>query len=259
MDEIVSMITWLLAIIFILLMFPVTILLWLVASPLRYPDSVVHRWVSFQGRLLINMIPLWKVTFSGKENISCKPCIIIANHQSILDIPLMYLLGGNFRWVSKKSVFRVPLLGATMKMAGYIPVIRGNAESIAVMMSKAEGCLRDGVSVVMFPEGTRTKNGEVMRFKSGAFRLALSMNLPVQPVVIDGTAGVLPKKGIVFSRGHPVKLRALPVVQPDEFPDGNPDKLAHWFEQKIRVQLDLIRSNVKNDKKTDKAPVGLYN
>lgn len=243
MDEIVSIITWLLASIFLLLMFPVTLLLWLVTSPFGHPDSAVHRWISIQGRVLINTIPLWRVTFTGKENITGNPCVIIANHQSILDIPLMHLLGGNFRWVSKESVFRVPMLGATMKMAGYISVRRGNAESIAEMMSRAEGYLRKGVSVILFPEGTRTRNGEVMRFKSGAFRLALSMNLPVQPVVIDGTAGVLPKKGIVFSRGHPVILRALPVVQPHEFPESNPDQLARWFEQKIREQLNLVRSN----------------
>jgi 1-acyl-sn-glycerol-3-phosphate acyltransferase len=132
-----------------------------------------------------------------------------------------------------------------MKMAGYIPVIRGNAESRAAMMNRAEEYLKRGVSVVLFPEGTRTRDGEVQRFRSGAFRLALSANLPVQPVVIDGTAGVLPKKGIVFRRGHPVKLRVLPAVMPDDFPDRNPDRLAHWFEQDVRNQLAQLRGGEK--------------
>jgi 1-acyl-sn-glycerol-3-phosphate acyltransferase len=247
MDEIVSVITWLLATLFLLLMFPLTILIWLVTLPFGKPDNAVHRWVTFQGRLLIRSIPLWKVSCTGKENLMAGTCVIIANHQSILDIPLIHILGGNFRWVSKESVFRIPGLGATMKMAGYIPVIRGNVESIAAMMNRAEEYLKGGVSVVLFPEGTRTRDGEVQRFRSGAFRLALSANLPVQPVVIDGTAGVLPKRGIVFSRGHPVKLRVLPAVMPDDFPDRNPDRLAHWFEQDVRNQLEQLRRGIAND------------
>ncbi|MCA1757016.1 MAG: 1-acyl-sn-glycerol-3-phosphate acyltransferase [Bacteroidales bacterium] len=241
MDELVSIITWLMATLFLLLMFPVTILIWLVTLPFGNSDSAVHRWVTFQCSFLIRSIPLWRVTCTGKENLTEKTCVIVANHQSILDIPLIHILGGDFRWVSKESVFRIPLLGATMRMAGYIPVIRGNAESVTAMMNRAEEYLKEGVSVILFPEGTRTKDGEVKRFRSGAFRLALSVNMPVQPVVIDGTAGVLPKKGIVFSRGCPVKIRVLPAVMPDGFPERTPDRLAHWFEQDVRDQLELLR------------------
>jgi 1-acyl-sn-glycerol-3-phosphate acyltransferase len=241
-DFIKSFLAWILGSVFILLMFPLTVLLWLITLPAGISSTVVHNWVTFQGIILIRAIPIWKVKLENHPKDTGRPCVIISNHQSILDIPLMYLLKGNFRWISKMEIFKVPVLGQTMKMAGYIPIERGNIESVTKMMTEAESIIRRGISIIIFPEGTRSLTGQVGKFKSGAFRLALATGAPILPVIIDGTSSVLPKKGIVFTSGHPVKMKVLPPVELSATGTSDPDKMASWFENMIKDELALLRS-----------------
>lgn len=241
-DTIKSLLTWVLGSVFILLMFPVTILLWLLSWPAGRSSQVVHRWVTLQGKILIKSIPLWRVRFEDVRRCRKGRYVIIANHQSLLDIPLMHLLGGDFRWVSKIENFRVPVLGLTMKMAGYIAIERGNPESVAGMMKEAARAIEDGASVIVFPEGTRSGSGNVGRFKSGAFRLALETGVQVLPVVIDGTYSVLPRKGILFSSGHPVRMKVLGAVDITGIDEGDPDRIARYFEDMFKHELEVMRS-----------------
>ncbi|MEZ5000310.1 MAG: 1-acyl-sn-glycerol-3-phosphate acyltransferase [Bacteroidales bacterium] len=154
-DIIKSMATWILGSLFLLLMFPVTLILWLVSYPFGFSSDIVHRWVTFQGIVLVRTIPLWKVRVE-KGRLDCKgPFVVIANHQSLLDIPFMHLLNCNFRWISKIENFSTPLLGITMRMARYIEVERGN---LTVWLSNdAKGGEDPGKwhSLIIFPEGTR--------------------------------------------------------------------------------------------------------
>ena len=240
-DIIKSTLTWILGSLFVLLMFPVTLILWLIFYPTKLSSSLVHRWVTFQGIVLVRLIPLWKIRIE-RGSLDCKgPFVVIANHQSLLDIPFLHLLNCNFRWVSKIENFNTPLLGVTMRMAGYIEVERGNPDSVAEMMKKAEKTLRDGISLIIFPEGTRSRNGEVGKFKPGAFRLALNTGTPLLPVIIDGTSKVLPKKGILFSSGHPVSLKVMDPVMPEDFASDDPELLAGWFQEYFKGALDAIR------------------
>lgn len=241
-DFIKSWLTWILGTAFILLMFPLTLLIWFISWPMGKSSTVVHHWVTFQGITLIRAIPIWKVKLEGSLNKPDGPFVIISNHQSLLDIPLLHLLNCNFRWVSKIENFKVPVLGLTMKMAGYIPLERGNTESVARMMEKAESYIRQGVSVLVFPEGTRSSSGIPGKFKSGAFRLAISTGVPVLPVIIDGTYQVLPKKGLLFASGHPVKMKILEPVTTELMGISDPDEMADWFEQMVTSELDLMRS-----------------
>lgn len=243
-DTVKSLLTWILGSAFIFLMFPVTVLLWLVSLTPGISDSAVHRWVTLQGIILIRSIPIWKVKKEGLSKRINGPFVIISNHQSLLDIPLLHLLNCNFRWVSKIENFKVPVLGLIMRMAGYIPVERGNAESVAIMMARAEGLIRSGISVLIFPEGTRSPTGQVGSFKSGAFRLALSTGVPVLQVIIDGTSLVLPKKGVIFSSGHPVKMKVLTPVSPVITGITDPDQMAKWFEDIEKKELALLKSLV---------------
>ena len=150
-DIVKSFLTWVLGTAFILLMFPVTVLLWLFSWPAGISSTVVHYWVAFQGRILIRAIPIWKVSLEGVRKKLEGPYVIISNHQSLLDIPLLSLLNCNYRWVSKIEIFKVPILGLTMRMAGYIPLERGSLVSIERMMAKAESLIKSGLSVIIFP------------------------------------------------------------------------------------------------------------
>jgi 1-acyl-sn-glycerol-3-phosphate acyltransferase len=242
-DAIKSFLTWFFGSLFLILMYPVSILLWLMLQPLGISEDIVHRWATFQCRVLVKLIPLWKVTYIKGTGKITEPHIIIANHQSILDVPVLHQLGGQFRWVSKIELFKFPIVGSTMRIAGYIPLDRGNPESIARMMNLAESAIIDGKSVVMFPEGTRSRNGIPLKFKSGAFKLALKSGVPILPVVIDGTSEVLPKKGMVFSSGHRITIKVLEPVRVEDFISDDPVKLAEWFRDVLVDELKSLREN----------------
>ena len=131
---------------------------------------------------IFRLCPLWKLRVEGREKIDrSRPWVIVTNHQSMLDIPLMYVLPLNFKWVSKKEVQKMPIFGWVLWMHGDIPVERGSRRSAKRMMERCVERLSRGTSVIVFPEGTRTRTGEIGRFKDGAFLVAKSAGVGIQP------------------------------------------------------------------------------
>ena len=137
----------------------------------------------------------------------------------------------------------VPVLGWYLRMAGYITVNRGNDESKAVMLDKSQKCLNNGVSIMIFPEGTRSPDTEISFFKRGAFQLALNAKVPILPVIIDGTGVILPKHGLIFGSGYHIKIRVMNPVQPDLFGTDNPDYLAKKFSTLMADELSKLRAS----------------
>ena len=244
MDLIKSLFTWIFSVLFIVLMFPFTVIVWIVTAPFGSGNLLVHRWLSFQGRVLIRVSPLWKLQVAGRENyVPGGNYVMISNHQSLLDIPVVECLRLDYRWVSKVENFRVPVLGQSMRLAGYISLTRGDKESVIKMMEQSARTLRNGESVFIFPEGTRSPDSQIRRFKSGAFRLALETNTPILPVLIDGTGAVLPRKGFIFSSGHKLKMKILKPIYPAEFVSDDPDRLASAVQSMMQEALEELRQH----------------
>ncbi len=242
MDFFKSLYTWVFSILFILLMFPFTLIIWLISAPFGKGKHFVHKWLCLQGRVLIKASPLWYLEITGKENY--KPgehYIMISNHQSLLDIPVVNCLGFDYKWVSKIENFRVPVLGQSMYLAGYIPIKRGNKESVIKMMEESEKALNNNESLFIFPEGTRSPDNSIRKYKAGAFRLAVGTSTSILPVLIDGTGAVFPKKGIVFSSGHRLRMRVLAPVLPEDFGTDNPEELAKKMQAVMSAQLEILR------------------
>jgi len=249
MDGFRSLFTWIFGIAFVTLMFPVTCSLWLIGIPFDRERRAVHRMVLFQGSFLSRSIPLWKVRVEGKDKIQRDQAyVIISNHHSLLDILLLNRLGNRFRWVSKTENFKVPILGATMRMAKYIEVVRGNKESVIKMMDESLDALSKGISVMMFPEGTRSRSEVPGPFKTGAFQLALKAGKPILPVILHGTGTVLPKKGFRFSSGHRLLVRVLYPVYPESFNSEDPEVLAAGFRELITSALDEVNIEQKQSR-----------
>lgn len=141
------------------------------------------------------IISLVKVTVSGHENIDPNTSyVFVANHQSAYDIFTIYgYLGHNFRWMMKKELRKIPLVGYACETSKQIYVDKSSPSALRHTMERAENLLRHGMSVVVFPEGARTWNGDMRQFKRGAFLLATEFNLPVVPLTIDGAFTVLPR------------------------------------------------------------------
>lgn len=244
MDILKSLIVWLLGITFMVILFPLTLVIWLMALPFDRNRLVTHRVLVYQGWILARLVPIWKLKTEGREKADpAATYVIISNHQSILDILLLNCLRYRFRWISKIENEKVPVLGWYIRMAGYITVKRGNDESKAVMMEKALGTLRRGISIMIFPEGTRSLNNEIGFFKRGAFQLAIESGTPILPVIIDGTGGVLPKHGFIFNGGHRIMIRVFDPVEPGSFGTNNPDELAAKFSNFMTAALKELRES----------------
>lgn len=184
--------------------------------------------------LYIWLNPLWRINMVGKENIrKNQPYVIVSNHQSALDILVLYRLFTHFKWVAKKELFRVPVVGWNLWLNRYITVDRKNPKDALRMIQQGLAHLRMGSSVLLFAEGTRTLDGKVKRFKEGAFLLAKKANVPILPVVIDGTLEALPKNGFTISGKHSFKIHILPEISTDILTQMEPAELAKFVNQII--------------------------
>jgi 1-acyl-sn-glycerol-3-phosphate acyltransferase len=125
-----------------------------------------------------------------------------------------------------------------MWLNGYIPLRRGDTKSIAEMMKLSEKALAAGNPVMMFPEGTRSLDGQLRPFKHGAFTLALRQQVPILPIVVEGTGNALPKAGFVLNRGrHPITVRVLPEIPVEQFPEGGAAELAEHLRELFKREL----------------------
>lgn len=175
----------------------VTTVLCATATILMIPIWGDHRWGYYPGMVWAKVLcrtALVRVEVYGRENIAPgRTYIFAANHQSIFDVFLVYgWLGVPFRWVMKKEIRRIPFIGKACEMMGHIFIDRSNAVAARKSIEAAEQRLGRGGSIFIFPEGTRTKTGEVGRLKKGAFVMARDLNLPIVPVTISGAYETMP-------------------------------------------------------------------
>ena len=243
MELIKSVWVWLSSIIFITLALPVAFILWLISIPFDKRRLMNNRWMVIQGIVLTKMSPFWKVVVDGREKIDQNQAyVIVPNHQSMLDIVFFNMLHHRLRWVSKIEVFKIPIVGWEMRMVKYIELVRGNKASVVKMMESCVESLQEGISVVIFPEGTRSLTGEIGKFKPGAFQIAVKTDKPLLPVLIDGTGDILPKKGFLFGSRIVVRIRVLDPIFPGNFKTGDPDELAAMVQAQMVSAMEQLRS-----------------
>jgi 1-acyl-sn-glycerol-3-phosphate acyltransferase len=145
------------------------------------------------ARGLARMTPM-RVRVEGREHIDPNQSyVLVSNHQSQYDIFLLYgWLGVDFKWVMKQELRKVPAIGAACEALGHIFIDRSNHTAAVATLEAAKTQIVDGTSVIFFPEGTRSRDGKLKRFKKGAFRMALDLGLPILPLTVTGTRDVLP-------------------------------------------------------------------
>jgi 1-acyl-sn-glycerol-3-phosphate acyltransferase len=222
-------------------MFFVALAIFLVTTPFDRDGRCLHLFSCFWGHLYFHVNPFWRTRIEGRHKLPWRgAAVLVANHQSLGDILMLFGLYRPFKWVSKASVFKTPFLGWNMALNRYVGLVRGNRESIVRMMEDCERWLGRGVPVLMFPEGTRSPDGEVQPFKDGAFRLALSRGCPVIPIVVTGTADTLPKHGLLVSVRADCVVRVLDPVYPDRFGSDHAALREHVraliIEEKQRIE-----------------------
>ena len=187
---------------------------------------------SIWGRLFC-IISLVRVKVYGRENISRgQSYVFVANHQGAYDIFSIYgYLGHNFRWMMKKSLERIPLVGYSCKVSGHIFVDNSSPSAVKATMEAAERRLAGGMSVVVFPEGSRTLDGRMHAFRRGAFSLAVEFGLPVVPITIDGAYTIL-RRGSFLPRPGRITLT---IHKPIEAPEGGRHELADLMDKSYKA------------------------
>jgi len=195
------------------LLFPVSCLVFVLTLPFDRNQKAVHRFSCAWSFIVLKANFMWRTRVSGKENMDRNETyVMVSNHQSGADIIVLYLLWADYKWVAKKSLYSVPFIGWNMYLNRYITVDRASKSSMRRMMIDATRTLRSGISVMIFPEGTRSKDGRLQAFKTGAFHLALENGRPILPIVIKGTSEAIRKGGFLVNKNHNIEVKVLPPV-----------------------------------------------
>ncbi len=228
----------------LVLYFVPAVLLWLLTAawdPRRRALGAFTRW---WGAHYLGAAPYAGLVVRGEEHLAgTTHAIYVSNHLSMVDILALYALPRPFLWVSKVENFHVPFLGWNMRLNRYVPLRRGHLPSIVRMYRTCLARLREGFSLCLFPEGTRSETGVMRPFYPGAFRMAVRAGVPIVPVVLEGSDRVIPKKRLQINP-QPVTLQILEPVHPRDF-GGDWRRLRDEVRRRMEaVQGDLRGSEI---------------
>ena len=233
-----STVFWAFIVVSSLLLFPVALLVWLVTAPFDRQLRAQHQFTCFWASLYTWLNPAWRVRVQGIEHVRPNVTyVMVANHQSLLDILVLFRLFVHFKWVAKAELFRIVCIGWNMSLNRYIRLRRGDPGSIKQMMDDAERTLAEGSSLMIFPEGTRSPDGHLKAFKHGAFTLALRGKVPLLPIVVEGTSNALPKRGFILQGRHAISVRVLPEIPYESFAGESVEELTDQVHELFRREL----------------------
>jgi 1-acyl-sn-glycerol-3-phosphate acyltransferase len=213
MERILSAWAWVAAVLTVLIGFLYVSAVWLVTAPFdrgRYRAGRAFRQLAVAH---VKMNRLWNFETSGEPpNDPRRPYVVVSNHESYADIFLVSQFPWEMKWLSKDTIFRIPVMGWMMRMAKDVPVTRGKRESAVAALAECRDRLARRVSVMIFPEGTRSPTDEMLPFKDGAFHLAIDAQVPILPIAIAGTRDCMAKGSFAFRRAHARARVLLPIA-----------------------------------------------
>lgn len=200
-------VSYVVVLLLIVLWMPLMLVTVAVTAPFDRTRRIAGRLLRVVGSSPTYVFPFWHVHIEGKQP-RHGPFVCVSNHQSFLDIFAMSRFRREMKWMAKEEVFRMPFVGYLFTLAGDIRVLRGDRESGDAALARARWYLDHGMPVMIFPEGTRSRDGKILPFKTGAFRLAADAGVPVVPVAVCGSADGMPK-GSPWIRPARVRIRIL--------------------------------------------------
>lgn len=177
-------------------------------------QRVPGQWMRRFGRTCVRLSPMWRFSIEGEApaDIDERAYVVVANHLSDADPFLLSFLPWDMRWLAKEELYRIPLIGRLMRYGGDIAIARKSREGAKSAMEEARKSLDAGISIMMFPEGTRSRDGNLLPFKDGAFRLAIEAGAPILPIAIAGTEACRPK-GAKWIGEASAKARVLSPIE----------------------------------------------
>ena len=205
--------------------------------------KIVHYYSYFWGLQHYWVNPWWRIRVTGLENVEKgKQYIIMSNHQSMLDICLLYKVPKVFKWISKKEVMRIPFVGWAVWLHRDVLITRGDRAGLIKMLNESEAYLKRGVSIIMFPEGTRSKDGRVHEFKEGGFMLAKKSATAILPVAINGNYDVQLKNSWKIRRKQLFQVHVLPPISEEEVAATDTKEMTKKVQSLIKNEHQRIVS-----------------
>lgn len=178
-------------------------------DPGRYAAGRAFRVV---GVTALRLNSLWRFRTRGTLTDARRPYVVVANHESYADVFLISCFPWEMKWLSKDTMFNIPCMGWMMQMAGDIKLVRGNRDSAADAIMQCRDRLKKRVSVMIFPEGTRSRSWDMLPFKDGAFRLAIDAGVPILPIAVAGTRFAMAKGTFRFLPARAIAQLLEPIA-----------------------------------------------
>jgi 1-acyl-sn-glycerol-3-phosphate acyltransferase len=233
---------WILGAISTILLFVVMLLVTAFTLHIDPRRTCQHALCFWWSDAVLGLNPYWNVQLHGLDHIDqSQTYVIVANHQSIADIAMLFQTRMQFKYIAKNSLFRIPFLGWCMSLAKHVRLRRNRLSSIRRAYQEASDWIDQEMSVMFFPEGTRSASGEMRNFHKGAFRMALQKNIPVLPVAIQGTGKAMPKGKSLFNPGGKVSLTVLQALEPDDFRTKGAEEMKNAAQKIIHKALEPSR------------------
>jgi 1-acyl-sn-glycerol-3-phosphate acyltransferase len=219
---------------------PIALVIWFFSFPFDKNKRLPHKLNCLIGKIILFTNPFWRSKVHGRDKIDKNETYVIAsNHLSLIDIPmLIQLYPLQFKYVAKKELTYIPFIGWVMATAKYILLDRKDPKSQIKMMRTAENYLKNGVSIGIFPEGTRSKSGELGRFKDGASLLAKKCNKKILPICMYGNNRAMPKKGFIWKGISKMDMYILDPIDPSGF--EKPKDLSDAVRDAINDKLSTL-------------------
>jgi 1-acyl-sn-glycerol-3-phosphate acyltransferase len=218
-----------------------------ITYPFDRRGKVIHHYGRLWGKiaLLVNRV---KVRVEGIEHLKGEgPYIFMSNHQGTYDIfALLGHLPFQFRWLAKKELFSVPFFGWVMAAAGYVSVDREGTRKTVEAMNEAAQKIREGMSVVIFPEGSRSPDGSIQPFKKGGFTLAIKSKVPIIPISIIGSREIMPKGKLTVTSGE-IRIRIDHPIETQNYSLKDRKSLMEKVRQTISKNFKLISGKLSKE------------
>lgn len=240
MNSVIAAVGYFVVALLLLVSLPIEALLYAVTLPFDRSRIVTGKYIRWVGRRIAGCYPPWRLRVEGRWPAEGGGFVVVANHQSILDILLLSHVPHEMKWIAKEELFRVPWVGWMLRMSGDIAIRRGERDSGLEALGRAREYLARGVPVMIFAEGTRSRDGKLLPFKSGAFRLAIEAGVPVLPIAVNGTGAGMPK-GSPWVRPCTAWARILPPVPTAGLRPEDATKVRDEVRRRIAAELPAMQ------------------
>ena len=253
MQRLVTAWVWTVWVLIVLVTFPLVCVLFACTAPFDKGRYAPGRAFRIMGALAARINPWWHFRVTGvRIRDPRRPYVVVSNHESYADILLLCYLPWEMKWLAKQTIFNIPVMGWIMRMAGDVPLVRGNRASAIGALARCRDRLEKRASVMVFPEGTRSNTDELLPFKDGAFALAVEAQVPILPIAVAGTRTAMAKHSFQVGRTN-AACRVLPPIDTTGLDaDDVPALRAH-----VRTVIDEARRALLADLRAGNALPGM--